>query len=217
VNGGKTTLTSPVLNLAAVVDPRIVFWRYYYNNHPIGGELAIMQPFITEISNDGGTSWTTVSQTQRNIGAWERIEIRVTDFFLSPGNVRVRFIAQNRVGGITEALIDDFEYYPGSGTAMVLAPAPSDHARLGAILSERRMDGMIAFRVKVDRETNLTARVFDVRGRAVATIFRGTVAPGTHELRWNGKGARGDVGTGVYFLRVDAGGTTQARKVVWTR
>jgi hypothetical protein len=122
VNGGKTTLICPTLDLSGVTDPRIVFWRYYYHNHLIGGDLALSQPFLTEISNDGGASWTTVSQTQRSIGAWERIEIRVTDFFAAPGSVRVRFVAQNRVGGITEALIDDFEYYSGAGSAALALP-----------------------------------------------------------------------------------------------
>ena len=100
---------------------------------------------------------------------------------------------------------------------MALASPSSVHTRVHATLSERRMDGMVAFKVGVDRETNLTARIFDIRGRAVATLFQGAVSPGAQELRWNGKGPRGDVGSGVYFLRVDAGGMTQARKFVWTR
>lgn len=217
VNGGKTTLTSPVLDLSAVADPRVVFWRWYYHSHPVGGSLALSQPFVTEISNDGGTTWSTVSLTQRSIGAWERIEIRVTDFFASPGNVRIRFTAQNRVGGITEAAVDDFEYYPGSGSAAAVSlPSPA-RAGVAFAISERRLRDAVAFQVNVGRETNLTAHVIDVHGRVVATLFRGAVQPGSHDIRWDGRTESGHAGAGVYFLRIDAAGETRSRKFVWVR
>ena len=124
VAGGRTTLISPVLDLSSVPDPRIVFWRWYYHNAPVGATAGASQPFLTEISNDGGTSWTEASRLQRERGAWDRVEIRVTDFFAAPALVRVQFTAQNRLPGtIVEAGIDDFEYYAGG--AMVASPGGS--------------------------------------------------------------------------------------------
>ena len=219
VNGGKTTLTSPVLNLSGVTDPRIVFWRWYYHNHSVGGAVALSQPFVTEISNDAGTTWTTVSAVQRSIGAWERIEIRVTDFFASPGNVRVRFTAQNRVGGIAEAALDDFEYYFGTSGALVsLAPSRTEAgASAQPIVSAVRVGNAVAFNLKLDRATNLVARVIDVQGRLVADLYRGQVLAGPQQIHWYGQTVNGRAGAGIYFLQLETSAGLANKKFAWVR
>jgi len=219
VKGGKTTLVSPALDLSAVSDPRIVFWRWYYHNHLVGGALALSQPFVTEISNDGGLSWTTVSQVERSLSAWQRIEIRVTDFFPTPGSVRLRFTAQNRVPGafsFTEAAIDDIEFYSGAGSgSAVVASAGIVPSRVA--ISAVSKPGSMSFRLDLRDATTLRVSVVDVRGRMVATLAHGPVGSGTHELHWDGRGAQGRVANGVYFLRVVADGESETRKFVWIR
>jgi len=225
VKGGKTTLVSPVLDLSAVSDPRIVFWRWYYHNHLVGGALALSQPFVTEISNDGGLTWTTVSLVERSLSAWVRIEIRVTDYFPLPGSVRLRFTAQNRVPGtfsFTEAALDDIEYYSGvGGNSAVLASAgPGTSAGVratGLAITAVSRPGSMSFRVVLPDAAVLRATVVDVRGRTVATLARGPVDRGPLELRWDGRSGHGLAGNGVYFLRVVADGASQTRKFVWVR
>jgi len=48
--------------------------------------------------------------------------------------------------------------------------------------------------------------IYDVSGRRVRTLVVGSLAPGRHALRWDGRDASGqEVASGVYFLRLAAG------------
>jgi hypothetical protein len=61
--------------------------------------------------------------------------------------------------------------------------------------------------------------VYDVSGRLVMRILDDEVRPaGTHTAFWNGKDSSGRVvGAGVYFLRLEAGDFTAARRTVFLR
>jgi hypothetical protein len=57
--------------------------------------------------------------------------------------------------------------------------------------------------------------VFDLSGRRVATLFKGTASEGIHEAVWMGGDDRGNpLASGVYFVRLIAGGETQVHKVI---
>jgi hypothetical protein len=58
--------------------------------------------------------------------------------------------------------------------------------------------------------------IYDVSGRRVRTLVQDVRTAGPHEASWSGDvegGAR--AGTGVYFLRLDAGGQSASRKLLW--
>jgi len=68
------------------------------------------------------------------------------------------------------------------------------------------------------RAARLRAEVFDVRGRRVATILDAARPAGPGEVRWPGRDHKGQaVAAGVYFVRVQALGETQTRRVVLIR
>jgi hypothetical protein len=57
--------------------------------------------------------------------------------------------------------------------------------------------------------------VYDVSGRRVITLVAGPRAAGHSSIQWNGTNSRGNaMGSGVYFLRLTAGGETRTRKMV---
>ena len=57
---------------------------------------------------------------------------------------------------------------------------------------------------------DVTLEVFDMLGRSVATIMRGTVGPGTYTITWNAAG----MPSGLYLCRLSAGSTLLTRKMV---
>jgi hypothetical protein len=59
-------------------------------------------------------------------------------------------------------------------------------------------------------------RVYDVAGRLVRTLFADRKVPaGTYEIDWDGRDEDGgEVASGVYFFRIDAGAHTFTRKGV---
>jgi hypothetical protein len=56
-------------------------------------------------------------------------------------------------------------------------------------------------------------RVFDIAGRLVADAFDADLPAGRHQLTWQA----GDTAAGVYFLRLEAAGRHEVRRVVLTR
>ena len=60
--------------------------------------------------------------------------------------------------------------------------------------------------------------VYDVSGALVKTLVSGVLPGGRHEARWDGRNERGGaVASGIYFARLQAGGTQDARKLILLR
>jgi hypothetical protein len=65
------------------------------------------------------------------------------------------------------------------------------------------------------RDTHVNAFVADLNGRLVCRLWDGLRSAGSNELRWNGCDTRGArVRTGVYFVKVLAGGVSQTQRIV---
>lgn len=105
VDGGFTTLLSPVLDCSGVSDPYVSYWRWYSNNQ---GANPGSDTFPISISNDGGITWTTLEIVTENAGTWVQKSFRIADFVAPTATVRLRFVAQDLGGGsLVEAAIDD--------------------------------------------------------------------------------------------------------------
>ena len=73
-------------------------------------------------------------------------------------------------------------------------------------------------RMRMDRAGHLELAVYSMQGRRVATLFAGQAAAGSHEFPWNGRDdAGGDVASGVYEVRMNAGERAETLKLVLLR
>jgi len=109
VDGGATTLLSPIYNLTNTLSPTISYWRWYSNG---AGASPGEDTFEVSISSDGGLSWVLVEQVGPvgigTTGSW--IQHRFSPASLIPltSNVRLRFVASDLFNGsIVEAGVDD--------------------------------------------------------------------------------------------------------------
>ena len=73
--------------------------------------------------------------------------------------------------------------------------------------------GRTALALELPAAGPVRLRVFDIAGRLVADAFDGTLPAGRHQLAWEA----GPAAAGVYFLRLDAAGRHEVRRVVLTR
>jgi serine protease AprX len=67
----------------------------------------------------------------------------------------------------------------------------------------------------VDKTENIDLTVYDVSGRRIRTLVRGSVEAGDHSATWDGTdhaGAR--VPSGTYFYKLRSGSTTETRKMM---
>ena len=216
VDGGRTTLTSPALHLSGMSDPRIVYWRWFSNDAGLNpGE----DPFVTQISNNGGT-WVTVSNLYTTRNYWERMEIPVKSYFFQPGDVRVRFIAMDLVNAsIVEAAIDDLEYYSGTTlTAVFEEETPAAPALVIGAPRPSPSRGPMEINLELPKATSVAADVFNVQGRLVRTLERRVMPAGRHILRWDGRlDQGGSAASGVYWIRIGAGDIERRFKFVVVR
>ena len=65
---------------------------------------------------------------------------------------------------------------------------------------------------------NVTIQIYNVLGQQVHTLVEAPKTAGVHHVTWNGQTRFGTpVGSGVYFYRLQAGDTTETRKMVLVR
>ncbi len=111
VDGGATTLTSPVFDATGGWDiifpePMLTYHRWYSNDQ---GSNPRTNTMPIRLSNDGGQTWVDVEIVSENAGAWVRKDFRVEDFLPSTETMRLRFVARDDTGAIVEAAVDDVE------------------------------------------------------------------------------------------------------------
>jgi len=101
VDGGKTSLLSPVLDLAHVAKPTLVAWIHYSESVSPG------DPFQIDVSNDSGSTWKTIYSRTTSTNGWVRLEL---PFGIPATNKTVlRFSAQDLSPSLVEACVDDIE------------------------------------------------------------------------------------------------------------
>ena len=108
IDGGATTLISPILDAVILGDrAQLVYWRWYSNDQ---GASPNEDSMLVQISNDAGNSWTTLETVSHNAGAWVRAAFTIADFVEPTDMIKVRFIASDLgSGSIVEAGVDDLQ------------------------------------------------------------------------------------------------------------
>ncbi|MBI5433944.1 MAG: choice-of-anchor B family protein [Planctomycetes bacterium] len=110
VDGGFTTLYSPLYDLSTFAEPAISYWRWFHNAI---GPFKHEDAFTVQISNDDA-NWTTVETVGPNgpetAGGWFLHVVRVADFVAPTSTMRLRFIADDSLNdSAVEAAIDDLQ------------------------------------------------------------------------------------------------------------
>jgi flagellar hook assembly protein FlgD len=78
--------------------------------------------------------------------------------------------------------------------------------------------GEVVVRFSVPEVRSVRVSVYDAAGRLVRVLSDGQQEKGDHSLTWSGRDAQEKrVGSGVYFVRLTDGRTTETRKIVLRR
>lgn len=125
VDSGYTDLLSPVVDLAHVSYAELRFWRFYAES--VGNDA-----FEVAVSQNGGSTWTTVLQSAQNTNGW----VQETIVLPTPltAAMRFRFRAQDLNASLVEAGIDDVEIHgvgPNAGLVALSSGALGSTAGLG--------------------------------------------------------------------------------------
>jgi hypothetical protein len=77
------------------------------------------------------------------------------------------------------------------------------------------VSGVATIRFGLAEPTSVRVTVHDILGRQVAVVADGCYEAGLHTGTWDGRNAAGEqVGAGIYFARIRAGGSTLTSKII---
>lgn len=118
VDGGHTTLRSPVIDLTEYENPVIEYWRWYVNAPSTGANPA-SDWWQVQISNDGGSNWQYLENTSMQDISWRRKAFNVSDHIDLTSQFRMQFIASDSTtigeyldgGSLVEGALDDIILY----------------------------------------------------------------------------------------------------------
>ncbi len=168
VDGGHTTLLSPIMDLTEYQNPVISYWRWYVNA-PATGANPATDWWQVEISSDGGSSWQYLENTLQQDVKWRRKAFRIADHVDLTDEFQMRFIASDSTtlgeyldgGSLIEAALDDIILYDvvppidgvsslTSTSTIVVSPNPSsDRISISGGLS------------------NTPVKIFDIKGSMI--------------------------------------------------
>ncbi len=107
VDGGKTTLISPIIDLSSVGSAVVSYHRWFTNDT---GGAPDVDEWKVDVSDNGGASWVNMETTNVTNRSWLFRQHTIGDYVNLTAQVQFRFVAEDQSpGSIVEAGIDDFQ------------------------------------------------------------------------------------------------------------
>ncbi len=110
VDGGTTSLVSPIFDLSAAPTALLSYWRWYTNSQGGDPNNATLNVYV---SNDGGTNWTLFERVGPALAAspaWVYSAGRIDTILPITNRMRFKFVAEDPgTDSLVEAAIDDFK------------------------------------------------------------------------------------------------------------
>jgi hypothetical protein len=201
VDGGKTTLVTPNVNLGGVSSATLTYYRWYTNN---AGQYQGEDYWQVDVSGDGGQTWTNLEYTNMTLAIWEEETFPLQDYITLTDSVLIRFVASDYLGpSNVEAAIDDIEIVSmESGSQGVNGEAPVVR-RIQLRPGPNPSAGESTVRFVLPETVSGALRIHGVDGRAVRTLLAGRIQGGDHRVTWDGRDEAGQiVPSGVYLIRL---------------
>jgi hypothetical protein len=209
VDGGCTSLRSPVFDLGGAERAFASYWRWYGE-----GGNAIDDEFAVDVSSDGGGSWIPLERVADNAAEWTNVSFDLGEVITLTDQVVFRFTACDlNTGGLVEAAVDDVSIQVF--TQENPAGAPEEASARFALGPARPNPSSGPLRIRFSLERGGAARleIFDVQGRVVRRLVEGALAAGPHAVTWDGRDDAGrPAASGLYFYRLIAEGRAEQRR-----
>jgi len=212
LDGGCTTLTSPLMDISDAPLARLSYWRW--THFPSADVNDLMQ---VDISTDDGASWMPLETLTGVENSWTKSE-----FLLFPGDidftnqVRVRFVACDQSpGAIVEAGVDDFLMEFLDDEPPVAVDDADTPVRFHVHQNRPNpFNPVTTISYEVPAASKVTLNIFNVSGQLVRTLVDENVTAGAYSARWDGRADSGlEVASGIYYYEVTAGDFSSRHKM----
>ena len=212
VDGGQTTLYSPIFDLSESSGVSVNYYRWYIND---SGNAPDSDFWRVQVSDDG-TNWESLEYTDESTHLWVHKYFELSGVIEMTSTVQFRFIAaDDGDGSIVEAGVDDFQLlgYTVPEVTDVEDAIPARAELLQNVPNPFNPKTDIRFALPSAQDVSL--KVYDVKGRQVTTLMDGPVDAGYHTVTWNGTDRSGrQMSSGVYFYVLKGEDLTLREKMV---
>ena len=216
VDGGCTTLQSPVFDLSDAPWALVRYWRWWGE-----GGNSIDDEFVVDVSRTAGSTWVPLERVPDAMTAWGLAAVDLTTMITLTDQVVFRFLACDlNTAGLVEAAVDDFslEVFSPDSTDVPAAPAGpavfAPGARPPEPVLRQHHPRLLAGAGRPGAAGGLRRRGPD-GAPAGERAGRGRV-----RTPWSGTGGTTTgpvVPSGIYFYRLDAGGHHRMEKLLRLR
>jgi hypothetical protein len=190
VDGGATTLTSPVYDLTSYTNPTFEYYRWYTNDQGATPGTDYWQVYV---SNNGST-YVPVENTNVSDHSWRRFVFRLNDYITPSSTVTVRFVAEDATpGSLIEALMDEFSLYdelsstginePMALTSFSVWPNPADEYSRITVVSKENLEACELQVIDPSGRLVDTRQVNIVAGPQDFTLSTRSLSNGIYQLR----------------------------------
>ncbi len=216
VDGGRTTLLSPVYDLSDYRMVVIDYWRWYTNRRGSNPYQDIWEVSV----RSGDSEWVPIEYTSSCRENWSH-QVHVLNDFIELGpEVQFRFVASDEDGGsLVEALVDDIELrgVPGGASDAQEAAASATGGPALRVLSPVLRTSAAAARIELSLPRGAEARIrlLDCSGRLLSERQPADLPAGRSTLDVPLRTRSGlPLEAGVYFVVVETCGERLSKAVV---
>jgi hypothetical protein len=128
-----------------------------------------------------------------------------------PGNTVIHYTVFARdVSGSYSVPTDESRAFVILGTAGMEEEPILPEAITGLACYPNPFNASVTFDFTLNRSGSATLSIYNLRGQEVASLMAGSISAGQHRITWDGS----NFPSGVYFARLDAGGSSKSIKMV---
>ncbi|MBA3971626.1 MAG: T9SS type A sorting domain-containing protein, partial [Bacteroidetes bacterium] len=209
VDAGVTTLESPAYNLSTYTNPILTYYRWYSNN---SGANPGNDYWEAQISNNGGSTWTTVERTNVSDKSWRRMAFRVTDYVTLGTAVKMRFMASDSLitgaylngGSLVEGALDDYYLYEDASVGI------DENTSIAALsVYPNPATSMINISYELMNNEDVTIVMTNSIGQVIYSQKMNDNQLGRHTLKIE----TSDLAAGMYMLNIKTGKKDHVQKI----
>ena len=211
VDGGTTTLLSPVFDLSALQNPAITYYRWYINNPSSGANPNAdwWQMYIT----NNGTDWIKVEETTTSDASWRRFAFRVTDYIELSNNVQIKFNVSDSLrageyldgGSLVEGALDDVSIWETAAAVSL----PENIYESNFIIYPQPANNFITIKASIEKGNSYNVTINDFIGNLV---YKNNFASTNKQI--NKTIDISSFAAGSYFVTIEINGIRSTKKLI---
>lgn len=112
----------------------------------------------------------------------------------------------------------NLEKYLNSLTKQTVAGLPDYSEKYGVAVYPNPFSNHTSISLKVQQPAFVSVKIYDITGKQVASLLEAQTAPGTYEVKWDGKDAeKNSLRSGLYLCSIQIGQDKVVKRIALTR